>query len=363
LISLDVVDAARWSKIAKTFSDYSCEQAYAFAALAAKRTGSELLPVVVKQDGTDIGAACVRLKRIPVLNRGIAYILAGPMVRNDHQSGETDRLRIVLEALVARFRDEEGHLLRIRLPVLHATNPAALEIFRTLGFEETRGNKTYRTVLLDLSLAEETLRANLHSKWRNQLNRAEKLDIRLVSGRGSDLIRRFIAIYQQMKKFKSFSSGVDPEFLLELEDTDFMYDAVIASHNGKDVAGHVVCHTPFCATYVLGATNEEGRALQAGSYLNWQAVLSAKSRGNLWFDLGGIDKEENPDGYQFKIRMGGEERTAMGPFDARAPGFGGIVVQACESLYRLQQAILKRSYRNMGRRPVETVMSFVSQEG
>jgi len=343
LISVDVVDAARWSKIIKTFTDYSYEQAYAFAALAARRTGSDLLPVVVEQDGNCIGAACVRLKRIPVLNRGIAYILAGPMVQNDHQSSGTDRLRTVLEALAARFRDEDGHLLRIRLPVLHAPNPAVTEIFRTLGFEETRGRKTYRTVLLDLSLSEETLRANLHSKWRNQLNRAEKQDIRLVSGRGSDLIRRFMAVDQQMKKFKLFSSGVDPGFLLELEHTDFMYDVVIASHEGMDVAGHVVCYTPWCATYVLGATNEKGRALQAGNYLNWRAVLSAKSRGNSWFDLGGIDKEENPYGHRFKVRMGGEERMAIGPFDARAPGLGGIVIPTCESLYKLQQAVRKGS--------------------
>ena len=332
MISVDVVDAARWSKIVKTFTDYSYEQSYAFAALAARRTGSDLLPVVVEQDGTCIGAACVRLKRIPVLNRGIAYILAGPMVQNDHQSSGTDRLRTVLEALAARFRDENGHLLRIRLPVLHAPNPDLEEIFRTLGFENTRGGKTYRTVILDLSLPEETLRTNLHSKWRNQLNRAEKQDIRLVSGRGSDLIRRFMAVYQRMRKFKSFSSGVDPGFLLELEHTDFMYDVAIASHDGMDVAGHIVCYTPSCATYVLGATNEKGRALQAGSYLNWRAVLSAKSRGNLWFDLGGIDKEENPDGYRFKVRMGGEERMAIGPFDAWAPGLGGTVIQTCDSL-------------------------------
>ena len=145
MISVVVVDAARWSKIIKTFTDYSYEQAYAFAALAARRTGSDLLPVVVEQDANCIGAACVRLKRIPVLNRGIAYILAGPMVQNDHQSSGTDRLRTVLEALAVRFRDEDGHLLRIRLPVLHAPNPAVDEIFRTLGFEETRGGKTYRT--------------------------------------------------------------------------------------------------------------------------------------------------------------------------------------------------------------------------
>jgi lipid II:glycine glycyltransferase (peptidoglycan interpeptide bridge formation enzyme) len=148
-----------------------------------------------------------------------------------------------------------------------------------------------------------------------------------------------MAVDQQMKKFKSFSSGVDPEFLLELEHADFMYDVVIASHDGLDVAGHIVCYTPSCATYVLGATNEKGRALQAGNYLNWRAVLSAKSRGNLWFDLGGIDKEENPYGYRFKARMGGEERMAIGPFDARPPGLGGIVIQTCESLYKLQQAV------------------------
>ena len=343
MISVDIVDARRWSKIVETFADSSYEQSYAPAALAARRTGSDLLPVVVQQDGTCIGAACIRLKRIPVLNRGIAYIVAGPMVRNVEDSREEDRFRNVLKALVERFRDRDGHLLRIRLPILHSPNPTVEEVFRTLGFEKTRGGKTYRTVLLDLSPTEETLRANLHAKWRNHLNRAEKQDIQLVSGRGSDLIKRFMAVYQHMKTFKSFSSDVDPGFLLELEHTDFMYDVVIANHDGADVAGHIVCYTPRCATYVLGATNEKGRALQAGSYLNWQAVLCAKARGNLWLDLGGIDKEKNPAGYEFKVRMGGEERMAIGPFDARAPGLGGIVIQSCESLFRVQQAVHKRS--------------------
>jgi hypothetical protein len=344
--SLHEIAPADWDGLAARFADFTYEQDQAYAAAGARRVGARLRLLAVR-DGTEpVGAAAIRIRLVPGLGRGIAYISSGPMLMPDVASGPDfgpegaadvrtrirERTEAVLGALGDRLVGREGHLLRFRLAAT-AGVPGGLDapadFFAGLGYAPTDRAHVYRTVLVDLDRDEAALQKAMHSKWRYELRRAAELEI--VTGRDRSFVERFLTLYGAMRDFKSFE-GVDPAFLRDMAGTGFGFEVRIARHEGTDVAGHVTAFTPRCATYLFGATAESGRALRAGYRLMWDTMLAFRKRGVRWYDLGGIDQATNPAGHQFKTRTGGAEILAPGPFE-RGSGIGYPLLRGIEAAH------------------------------
>ncbi|RYH44438.1 MAG: peptidoglycan bridge formation glycyltransferase FemA/FemB family protein [Alcaligenaceae bacterium] len=115
---------------------------------------------------------------------------------------------------------------------------------------------------------------------------------------------------QDLRFFKTIQSDAPPEqkFVLHL-----------AWHDDELVAGHLGSFVGSTAVYLLGASTAKGRDLRASYLLQWQAILYSKSVGNSFYDLGGIDQQNNPDVYRFKRRLNGRRVTEVGPYEF-APG-------------------------------------------
>lgn len=62
--------------------------------------------------------------------------------------------------------------------------------------------------------------------------------------------------------------------------------------------------------------------------------MAAKERGLRWYDLGGIDPDENEGVYRFKARMGGFEVITAGPYDLDPRGPTGHITRITERTYR-----------------------------
>ena len=316
---VEEVAPADWPALAAGFADHTYEQDIAYVAMGARRVGARVRALAVRRGGALIGAGCLRVKVVPGLGRGIAYLAAGPLMGQGPEEEAPDRAVAVLGALADRLVRHEGHLLRLRLPATgQGTDAAALA---GLGFEPTGRTHAYRTVLVDLSRDPAALRAGLHAKWRYELRRAEAADLEIVTGRDRDFVDRFLALYRAMREFKSFEEGHDPAFLAGMTGTSFDFEVRVARHQGVDVGGHVAVFAPACATYLFGATTGAGRDLRAGYALSWHAMLAARARGVRWYDLGGVDKATNAPGYTFKIphrrARGGRPRALRGGDPAR----------------------------------------------
>ena len=104
------------------------------------------------------------------------------------------------------------------------------------------------------------------------------------------------------------------------------------------MAGLSIGCTGTTAVYLFGATTEAGRRLNAGHFLMWQAMLRGRELGRDWFDLGGIDAKTNPNVARFKLRTGGIELTAAGPFEARPGGPLPVLVGWAETLHKRARA-------------------------
>src|SRR3954463_4781078 len=70
-----------WVELAEGFLDHNYRHCWDYAALMAARAGAAVENMVVRRDGAPLGLASVRVKQLPGLRAGIAYVSGGPLVR------------------------------------------------------------------------------------------------------------------------------------------------------------------------------------------------------------------------------------------------------------------------------------------
>ncbi|WP_170399799.1 lipid II:glycine glycyltransferase FemX [Ruegeria arenilitoris] len=331
-LSLRQVAPEKWSGISGMFDDLTYEQSLTYAQAAAHRIGATA-EFVVLYDAQDkpVAAACLRIKKIPVLNRGIAWIAAGPLTHNSSQPEPEPEM---IGAVLSKLRDyarSAGHVLRLRFPVQIAPSE---DVTKQAGFTPTERAASYRTVLIAPDQQDDSLMRALHGKWRNPLRNALKAGLELETGPITDLSGRFSNLYEQVRDAKGFQPDIPPEFYYALSGPDFDHDVLIARKNGEDIGAMTIGVSGPNATYLFGATSEAGRRLNAGHYLMWQAMLYCRERGVKCFDLGGIDQEANPSVTRFKLRTGGSDTTAAGPYEAQPNGLGAGLINLAETLHR-----------------------------
>lgn len=325
------VGTAEWRAVAGRFADHNYEQCADYAQRLAARSGSQVRFLTVDSGGEPIGGAAVRIKSVPLLRRGVAYITGGPLWRNHTREVSGSVHGMVLGALREALVGEAKHILLVRpglsLPAIGAEAQDA-----TPGFGPAQNIRHYRTVVLDLAQNEAAIRAAFHQRWRNYLNQSTREGLIIARGTDPQMRSRFLKSYAAMSTTKSFESGIDPEFFLDLDVADTGIEIFMAEKNGEDAGGLVISLLGDTAVYVLGATNGLGRDTKAGYLLQWTALLHAKAQGCRWYDLCGIDADSNPGGAQFKTKMGGQIVEAP---EALKASPGGLISAGLEGVLRL----------------------------
>lgn len=335
-----VVAPADWPGLSATFRDLTFEQSLTYARAAAERIGAQAQFIALfDPDEQPVAAACLRIKNVPGLGRGIAWVAAGPMMQQqDRPDPGPDEIRAILAALRAHAQ-ETGHILRLRLPAVMQQEVTVIDQLATAeGFQPTDRSAPYRTVIVDCTQDEEALMRGLHGKWRNPLRNALKAGLELECLPIADCSERFHALYQEVQAAKGFAPDIPPEFYYGLEGPDFDHEVLIARKDGADIGAMTIGQAGRTSVYLFGATAEAGRRLNAGHYLMWQAILHSRKQGMKCFDLGGIDPETNPSVTRFKLRTGGAEIAAPGPYEFRPAGLSSALIGAAETLHARMKA-------------------------
>lgn len=335
-LHLEPVSAGDWPRISAGFADLEVVQTGPYCEAAARRIGARTEYVALR-DGTGAlrAAACLRIKVLPGLGAGIAWIASGPLTRPLWgRPPEGTELGAVLEAL----RDHAtaaGHILRLRLPVVAGYDPEVADrLAGERGFVPTSRAPAYRTVLVDLRQDEEALMAGLHGKWRNALRGALKAGLSIDCIPFGSETARFEALYAEVKVAKGFSVDIPPEFYWALDGREFRHDLLIATKEGDDLAALSLGQAGSTMVYLFGGTSAAGRTMNAGHFVMWQAILHGRALGLTHLDLGGIDLETNPSVAQFKLRTGGSDLKAPGPYEYRPEGLRPSLVGLAETLHR-----------------------------
>ena len=333
---LEYPDRAEWRKAAAAFGDYSYRQVWDFGIACADRLGACSEHVAIRE-GTDLlGLADVRIKRLPVVGSGIAYINGAPLVRRNGTS-EPQRLGSCLKALLREYVEQRGLVLRV-LPALGGPvwNAEQEQVFAGLGFERADA-PPYRTLLVAIDPPMEQIRKAFDQKWRNGLNRAERNGLTVRSGDAHLLFEEFCALYRQLLDRKGFDVDLHADFYAAVQRNlangeRFLVSLVDVA--GKPAAGHVASALGDTCVYLLGASNDEGMQNKASYLLQWHTIQMARKRDCVFYDLGGIDPDGNPGVYHFKQGLKGMDVTAPGPYEMQPVGLRRHIVRGCERMYR-----------------------------
>lgn len=335
-LSLRQVAPEDWPAFCNGFDDLTYEQTLTYAQAAAGRIGADVEFFGLHDaQGVPVAAACFRIKRVPLLNRGIVWIAAGPMTMPGTDAAPNPEMQRAVFAALRSYAQESGHILRLRLPAATAHDPNQLDaVAQEAGFQPTDRSAPYRTVIVDCEQDEDALMRGLHGKWRNHLRKSLKAGLDLDIVPISQAADRFQALYDKVRAAKGFEvADIPPEFYYALKGTDFLHEVLFAQKDGADIAAMTIGRAGRSAVYLFGATTKAGRRPNAGHFLMWESILYCRKMRVKWYDLDGIDPEVNPTVTEFKQRTGGTDLMAAGPYEFRPPTATSALISAAEAVH------------------------------
>lgn len=307
-----------WRQIVGSFSDASLYQTWEYGA---ERWGERNLShMVAKRDGQVVSAAQVRILRIPVLGTGMAYVMYGPMWKTRGEERNIENFKAGLQALIEEYAVSRGFFLRLRPRGFDETDEDMNSTLLSLGFTLTKGmfRRKRRTILVDLSPTEVELRKKLRKSWRQTLQHAEKERLQIVEGFDGELFQDFKTLYFEMLERKKFKPGSDVNEFARIQERlmpDQRMRITVCRSENTSISGSVCSSIGDTVIGLLSATGEPGRQKQAYYLLQWEEIAWSKKTGKSFYDLGGINPEDNLGVYRFKSGIGGKEVTLLGVFD------------------------------------------------
>jgi lipid II:glycine glycyltransferase (peptidoglycan interpeptide bridge formation enzyme) len=336
-VEVDRATAAEWSHMLDSFEDANIYQTSAYGGV---RWGEKNLSrLVLKRHGDVVGMAQLRIIRPTPLKFGMAYLRWGPLWERRGLVLDPEIPTYMARAIEDEYLDKRKLFLRV-VPNAFAGSSRAATVqaaFCRFTAEPLDASNTYRTFVLDLSPSFEELRKALDPKWRNKLSGAEKNDLKIVVGNGSDEYRIFRQMYNHMRQRKTFETTVDVEEFGQIQEMlapSQRVQIMICHANGVPAAGLVVSAMGDSAIYLLGATSDGGLKSKGAYLLHWTAIQWLKKIGVRWYDLGGIDPEGNPGVYSFKKGFSGADITQINPLVACDSAFSSGMAKAGLAMQR-----------------------------
>lgn len=345
-VEVDFSTPSGWSEMLDLFSDANIYQTWSYGSV---RWGAKNLShLAVKRDGEVLGMAQLRIVRPTWFNFGMAYLRWGPVCERRGRPLDSDVLNYLSRALEEEYVGKRRLLLQVLPNAFAGSTRADLfqAAFHKFKPKQVTEPEAYRTFLLDLTLPIDELRKRLDKKWRNQLSRAEKNNLKVIAGSGIEEFRTFCLLYEQMKERKGFESTVDVEEFGQMQealDGAHRLRILICEDGGKPVAGLVAAAIGESAIYLLGATSDSGLNSKGAYLLQWTLIQELRERGFKWYDLGGINPQGNPGVYHFKRGLSGVDATHMRPLVACNSALSSALVNIGLAMHRSLRAGHRRS--------------------
>lgn len=166
---------------------------------------------------------------------------------------------------------------------------------------------------LDLVASPDAMLARQHQKWRNRLRHARRQGLKVLRDdgplRAGHLLIAAEAAQRRARRYRGWPLNLTLAYAGANPGQTALFSA---SHRGVIVAAMLFLRHGAAATYHIGHTTPEGRALSAHTLLLWQAALWLRDRGHRRLDLGPIDTQHAPGLARFKLGSGARLRRLGG---------------------------------------------------
>ena len=317
-----------WTDIVSTFQDLSLLQTWEYAEAKVHTGLWRVERATLWDDNRVVGAVQSLVCEIPLFGSGFVWINRGPLWRGQVACDHT-MLMTMLGELRRYWVEKHGMCLWVAPPLFH--NEADIGLFSRHGYRPVEGSEGWASAVVDLSLPVEILRRRLQQKWRNSLNKAERLVLVSESGTSRDIFDAVLDEYQQLLRERRYKSSVTTSLLSRLQ--VFLPDerklwGVSGKQGNQKLGGLLIARYGQRCEYLVGAINEIGRAVNAGHFLLWRAICQMKELGYRWFDIGGMSPTGTPAGiFHFKSGLGGEPYKLISEFECFRDGLLNQVIR------------------------------------
>lgn len=300
-------DRDGWDHLIEPFADLGLTQCWAYGEARAAAAGWSVERGVAEEAGRVVAAAQVMLRALPAVGGGLAWIGRGPLWRHVDAADDAGGLVEVLAALRRHYVDARGFYLRVAPPV-RADSALCANAIAGAGFRAT-DSAGWASAVVDLTRDVAAIRARLDQKWRNSLNKAERLDAAVERADDDAAFRAFNNEYRRFLATRGFDTTVTPELLETLQRLlapGRKLVAYRALHQGTPLGSALLTFHGRTVEYLAGTVLEAGRRFNVGQLLLWRAMCDSKHAGYTRFDVGGLDPQLTPMGiFAFKSGLGG----------------------------------------------------------
>lgn len=326
-----------WSAAAAEFDDLSYQQTPAYVTEAALAEGAAAEVVAFRSGAQVAGLCAVRMKKIPGLPLGIAYVAHGPICRRNGDCSWKVYSEC-LKALSNHYVANRGLVLRVA-PSYEASRrcDAATDAFLAAGFRLT-GRPAKRTIMLAVDRDLGQIRRGLNGKWRNMLVQSERLPLSIVESTEPAEFAVMASLLTELERKKGFRSARDVAFFEQVQRRALSPRERLKLHfayfEGRVVSASLTSFAGDTAVLLLAASNDEGRRTRAAHRIQWRIIEDAVQAGLRWYDTGGVDPQENPGVYAFKKGLNGDEVSELGVFERAPHRAAAQCVAVFETAYR-----------------------------
>lgn len=292
--------------------DGSFLQSFEWAEFQEK-AGNTVARIMIKKDGTIVLCANVILHALP-LKKAYWYVPYGPVIaKGEHQKKEP--IRFFAERF-ARGAGERAIFLKIEPEEM-----SARELFVPTCVPSA-ASQPQETVIVDCSLSEEELLAQMKPKTRYNIKVAQRHGVKVVSPDDQTKLdpEIFLSLLSLTAERHRFRTHIIPYYRTMLEALVPKEGAItrntctarlfFAQYEGEVVACALVMFFGKRATYLHGASTTAQKNIMAPYALHWEIMKYVKQTGYAEYDLWGVATDGSSE--EIKRKWGGFSRFKLG---------------------------------------------------
>ena len=311
-ISLEhkTLDMVAYDNLYRQCRQSSILQSAAYGEAKRLIEGFEVERKVIMESDNTIALYQVLMKRLPIIGK-VARINRGPLYMRSGPSS-LDDLKRLYRSLYEEWVIRRGFFLQIAPNVTDDIMSSG--DFKELGFIRS-DEPNWHSGWLCLNQSEEALRKALQQKWRNLLNKSEKMETELHHVESEKDLEAILVEYDRFMRERNFQSTSSHLIrAMYRQSSDTLY-ATMAKKEGRYLGAIIIAKHGDSCTYLVGVTSDEGRKANANYLLLWNGLLHCRDAGFQWFDVGGIDEINTPGIAHFKKGLGFIPYRLIGEFE------------------------------------------------
>lgn len=275
-----------WDSFLLQARDYNVFQSYAWGEYKKKFCWTPLRFIATNKAQGVVGMVQILVKKLP-FGFGIGWAPGGPILRFNASMEFSSVVSMLLKRLheqyprlLIRFHSHEQHDCLSAYEFRRACKRPLLKI--NSGF----------TVLINLKDSNADLQRAMTAKHRYYVKKAKLSRIDWVSGVTDESISDLIDVHRQMVLSKAIpSTSVNHQSLVLLREVlgDENITILTGFIMGRPVTSCLTYDFGRRSIYMIAATNESGRKVNAAYAMIPELLLHLKKKGIEVFDFGGID--------------------------------------------------------------------------